>query len=99
MAKLGAHGYELARVVREALFADESQNELVSWERRTLALMSDGYVLVKDDVRFWPERYDTEAEKRAGGRFHSYGWKRGKRVGWPRDRFVAWAEARGYREV
>ena len=66
MAKLTARKRtELARVERER---DVTDSSLITWERRTLALMSDGTVLEKRDVRFKPTSY-SEGER------HSYGWK------------------------
>lgn len=102
MAKLSSHGRrELARVSRERSYPDRAANDLVSWERTTLALMSDGVVLQKLDSRFWPGPYDTPGEVAAGGRLHSYGWKvyakHVKAEFAAPERFVAWAEARGYR--
>ena len=68
MAKLSARGRrELLRVERERSTPD---GELTIWERTTLAVMSDGGVLSKLDVRFRPDAYEP------GGRLHSYGWKR-----------------------
>lgn len=93
MAKLSARGRtEVARWTRED---DSPKSDLVSWRRSTLALMSDGVLLEKDDVVFKPE-----------GRRHSYGWKvaRGAFHG-PRDSKLtadlveAWAEKRGYQRV
>ena len=63
------------------------EKHLTSWERRTLALMSDRTILVKDDVRF-----------RSDNRPHSYGWKVKSKVkpGVTREQFIeAYAKA-GY---
>lgn len=66
MAKLSAYGqHEVARFVRERMTPDST---LVEWERKTMAVMHNGRVLVKYDVRFRASTY-TET------RFHSYGWK------------------------
>lgn len=68
MAKLSAYGRkELVRLVREK---DIKDNNLISWERKTLAFMSDGHILEKRDVRFLPDAYDPQ------GRLHSWGWKK-----------------------
>ena len=65
MAKLSARGRK--EVVRLS-HAGEVDRELVSWEKVTVALMSDNTVLEKRDVRF-----------RSDGRPHTWGWKvRGK---------------------
>ena len=65
MAKLSARGRkELARVFKEK----KPESNSIIWEKRTLALMSDGTVLIKRDIRFEPDSYEPK------GRFHSYGW-------------------------
>jgi hypothetical protein len=71
MAKLSANGQELLRVER---VTDKPASELIIWERDTLSYRSTGMVLRKLDVRFRPDEYNPS------GRFHSYGWKRWKRV-------------------
>jgi hypothetical protein len=90
MAKLSARGRrELARVSREKLTPESA---LVSWEKTTVALMSDGSVLEKSDVRFKPDQYDP------GGRRHSYGWTvKGKvKAGLTPRQFVEIYEKRGF---
>lgn len=63
MAKLNARGrQELARVEKE-FNPSEDVDPTCCWERRTYALMSDGKVLRKIDVRW-----------RNDNRLHSYGW-------------------------
>lgn len=94
MAKLSARGRtEVVRVAREhdpKLF----ENSLCDWERVTLALMSDGNVLKKLDVRF---RADGTA--RSGERY-SYGWKvLGKFKGGGREDFLKKFPAAGGWEV
>lgn len=42
---------------------------LTTWERRTLALMSDGKILEKLDVKFQPMSYESRVKP------YSYGWK------------------------
>ena len=70
MAKLSAHGTELARVSHETATPD---GDLTIWERETLSFRSDGHIMRKHDVRFKGDRYSP------AGRFHSYGWKLWKR--------------------
>lgn len=61
MAKLSARGRtELARVSIEKETPDSA---LVSWEKTTVTLMSDGSIMEKRDVKF-----------RSDNRRHSYGW-------------------------
>ena len=68
MAKLRAYGQrEILRVERERGLP--ATDDLCSWERRTLAVMHNGRVLEKLDVRFRPDAFEP------AGRFHSYGWK------------------------
>jgi hypothetical protein len=72
MAKLSARNRK--EVVRLDRARDVSHDELVLWplvlwRRSTVALMSDGTVLEKKDVRFRPSQFET------GPRAHSYGWK------------------------
>ena len=67
MAKLSAYRQrEVLRVERER---ETPGDDLCSWERRTLAVMHNGRVLEKLDVRFRPDAFEP------AGRFHSYGWK------------------------
>jgi len=82
---------ELARVSRVREGAEEAQayggSSSTDWSRITLALMSDGAVLRKLDVRF---KFD--------GRKHSYGWKNYAKAkpGLTPERFVEVFTARGY---
>lgn len=46
----------------------EVENDLITWERITVALMDDGVILRKRDVKFKPAHYETEGSK------YSYGW-------------------------
>ncbi len=63
MAKLTARNRkELVRVTK--IIACEDADRLISSERLTIALMSDGKILRKRDVVF-----------RSDGTKHSYGWK------------------------
>ena len=80
MAKLSAHGQELARLSKEL---DTPDGDLTTWERATYSVRSDGHILRKEDVRFRPDRYDPE------GRFYSYGWKLYRKLkGTPAERRV-----------
>ena len=75
MAKLSARGrYKLIQWQSEN---DSPDSNLISYERRTYALMSDRRVLRKIDVQF----------KGEGERKHSYGWKLFKRF--PPDTVLA----------
>lgn len=67
MARLGKHGTELLRVVKEIEINNPESS--TTWERKTRAYMSDGTILQKFDVRFKPMGYQTVGE------VHSYGWK------------------------
>lgn len=67
MAKLSARGRtQLAEAVLE--YGDHGDT-LIDWERITVRLMSDGFLLEKRDVRFRPDAFNST------GRKHSYGWK------------------------
>jgi len=68
MAKLSAGGRtEVVRMVREN--PNPTYSDLITWEKVTVALMSDRKILVKRDVRFKSAgSWDTR-------NFHSYGWK------------------------
>ena len=80
MAKLSAHGHELARLSKEI---HTPNGDLTIWERSTYSVRSDGHIMRKDDVRFTPDRYDP------AGRFYSYGWKLYRKVkGTPAERRV-----------
>lgn len=88
MAKLSARGRkEIARVDREINVNDPTA--LTMWRKTTVALMSDGNMLEKLDVRF------------RDGHLHSYGWKlRGKvKAEVTPERFVAHFTSRGYRVI
>ena len=67
--------------------AGEVERELVSWEKVTVALMSDNTVLEKRDVTF-----------RSDGRKHTWGWKvRGKlKAGATPAQWEAAYRAKGY---
>lgn len=96
MAKLGAHGKELARVEKE----DATEREATDWHRTTFALMEDGTVLRKYDARFKATAYSP-------ARKHSYGWtvaaKRAKDAKRPLvelvDGWVAAYEKVGFKRV
>ncbi len=80
MAKLSAHGHELARLSKEIHTPD---GDLTTWERSTYSVRSDGHILRKDDCRFKPDWLDKD------GRFHSYGWKLYRKLkGTPAERRV-----------
>lgn len=67
MAKLSAYRQrEVLRVERERETPDD---DLCSWRRTTLAVMSNGRVLEKRDVIFRPDAFNPS------GRRHSFGWK------------------------
>lgn len=67
MAKLSARGRkELFRMEREINTPD---GDNTTWQRKTRAVMSDGSVLEKWDVRFKPSTYDPRPS------VYSYGWK------------------------
>lgn len=68
MAKLSAHGEELGRVELER--TPTREGALTCWTRITYAVMEDGVILKKLDVRF---KADANGH---GGGFHSYGWKK-----------------------
>lgn len=71
MAKLSAHGQELARASFERETPPHETG--VSWERVERTLHSDMKVLEKRTVKFRPSAYDPVGER------HDWGWKlRGK---------------------
>jgi len=88
MAKLGARGRkELVRMVLETEVNDPSR--LSDWERTTVALMSDGQVLRKLDVRF-----------KSDGQKHSYGWTVYRKAkGVTVEKFVKLYEAVGFKKA
>jgi len=94
MAKLSARGRtELVRLSKEYTaeqIADRllKTEPLTDWERVTVALMSDGKILSKRDVRF-----------KSDGRKHSYGWtvKAKVKADVTPERFRAAYERAGYR--
>lgn len=57
------------------------------WERVTVRLMSDGKVLEKLDIRFYPDEKPWPGEE--NGRFHSYGWKVKGKAKVPPSEFAA----------
>jgi hypothetical protein len=71
MAKLSAHGSELARLIRTLTYSDGE----IAWERVELSFRTDGHIL-KKRVLHW--RTGVLA-----GESHDYGWKLHKRT---RDR-------------
>ncbi len=77
MAKLNARGR--TELVRLSKVREDPTDDLTNWSRTTVALMSDGSVLRKLDVRFSSD-----------GRRHSYGWKK---FGKMRDAVAVPAEA------
>ena len=80
MAKLSAHGHELARYSKERSTPD---GDLTTWERVTFSVRSDGHIMRKIDCRFGPDRYDPQ------GQLHSYGWKLYRKVkGTPAERRI-----------
>lgn len=67
MAKLSARGRkEIFRVSKEVNLS-ETDSDLISWSRTTIALMSDGVILKKRDVAF-------RATPNSAAYKHSYGW-------------------------
>ena len=67
MAKLSARGRtEVARFSKEQAVDDPERT--IDWQKVTYALMSDGHVLKKLDVRF-------KKSPLLEGYKHSYGWK------------------------
>lgn len=92
MARLTAYGRtEVARLEKEQTY---ERDDLLTWDKHTVALMSDGTVLSKHDVRF-----------RVDNRRHSYGWKKVQRLPTKdapevrRAAFVAFFAKRGFKEV
>lgn len=67
---------------------------LTMWQRTTRALMSDGNILEKYDVRFQPDVYDPK------GKLHTYGWKvRGKgKAGLTAESFIELYVKAGYKK-
>lgn len=67
MAKLKAYGRtELFKVEKER---EVTNSDLITWEKVSYALMSDGKVLERRVVLFKPSSYEPK------GRRHDYGWK------------------------
>lgn len=86
MARLSARGRtELVRVSKAEDVTDS--DSVVTWRRYTKALMSDGTILEKVDVRF-----------KSDGSRHSYGWKaKGKaKKGLTAEQFVEVFAKAGY---
>ena len=90
MAKLSANGRkELIRLEKEVP-VEETAN--ISYDRRTIALMSDGKVLEKRDVVFKPTSWETKPQK------HTWGWTvKGKaKEGMTPERFAEIFGKQGY---
>ena len=69
MAKLSAHNRkELIRLEKEIPVKEDDD---LTYDRRTLAFMSDGKILEKRDVVFKP-KFDWDSPQ---GRRHTWGWK------------------------
>lgn len=90
MAKLTARDRkEVLRMER----VSNKEDEMTVWNRHTYALMSDGTLLQKRDLKFKPNAFESKP------RFHSQGWKR---VGKPNKTVGQVCEEltkRGYRIV
>lgn len=85
MAKLSARNRtELVRFEHES----NGSSTLTDWSRTTIALMSDGKVLKKYDVRFLPD-----------GRKHSYGWKVAGRTTKSAEEFSTHYLAKGWKKL
>lgn len=90
MAKLSARGRtEVARFSKEKTVTDPDR--YVDWERITYALMSDGHLLKKRDVRF--KETTILAEQK-----HCYGWKDEGKVKASPERVREFLLAKGYTE-
>ncbi len=94
MAKLSARGRsEVVRLEKERVFTpvddDVVSSSFIDWERVTVALMSDGVILKKRDIRF-----------RSDGRVYNYGWKSfGRFKDTVSERFTSAFEKVGYKRV
>lgn len=60
MAKLSAHGKELSRVEKML-----PGNDRVAWKRHIISIRSDGYLMIKRQIKFLND-----------GRLHDAGWHR-----------------------
>lgn len=91
MAKLKAHGTELARMESFREFS-AAEDESVLWRRTSDVLMSDGVILRKIDVKFRPMSWETKEKH------HSYGWKRKAKIkkGITVDQWIAAREKIGF---
>ena len=91
MAKLSARGRtEIFRMEKED---NAPKSDLITYERSTIALMSDGNILQKRDVIFPAGPYDNGKDKR-----HTYNWTvKGKiKLGVHPDQLMAVYIKRGY---
>lgn len=91
MAKLSARGrQEVVRFSKESTVTDPER--YVDWERTTYALMSDGHLLKKWDVRF-------KATTVLSAQKHTYGWKdQGKKPNLTADKLREVLLAKGFTE-
>lgn len=90
MARLNAgKRTEVVRLEKEQQVID---SDLITWERVTLAVMSDGKILRKRDVLFRPDDFHPK------GRRHSWGWKVAGKLpaGWDAVRFAQAYQAYGF---
>lgn len=91
MAKLKARNRtEIVRMERED---NAPKSEIIIWEKVTVAMMSDGKMLEKRDVRFPAGPYDNGKDRK-----HTYGWKvKGKlKADMTREKFIEIFSKRGY---
>ena len=88
MAKLSAHGTELARVYK--ITSGNPDTDLWFNTKDTIALMSDGYLMTKHDG------YTKSPYAPNGIEFHSWGWKRGKKVKTTKELFESYFVQKGY---
>jgi len=77
MAKLSAHGVEELRMVKtESSTAPGGMGLLIAgivWRKRFLSIRSDGYIMMKDQVRLAADLLNDE-------RTIDYGWKRWRKA-------------------
>lgn len=88
MAKLSARGRtEMVRMSKEESI---NNSDLISWQKTTVTLMSDGHYLTKREVMFKPDIFNPSGYR------HNYGWKDHGKTKVLAERFKATYKARGY---
>lgn len=85
MAKLSAYGHERFRLIKAR---ETPKHDLMSEEKITISIRSDGTILMKREIKFKSDSLNVN------GRWHNYGWKRQLSATEARKRGLTAEEAR-----